>query len=115
MKLRIPQCSLFVLATFGFVGFGAGCGGEDIINTPQPDLQVEPSREVTFNPVSPFQTDTQFVTITNVGEGELEILTVQVEGPGNVFEVSEPDVLFLAPSDSTTVSVSYTPESPDRV
>lgn len=80
------------------------------VDLPLPDLQVEPGRAVTAD-VEVGSSDLMMFDIVNEGDDDLEIGAASLLGAG-VFTLSvDPSGTRIAPSQRTTVLVTYAPQS----
>lgn len=76
---------------------------------PVPVLQVEP-RQITFDPVEAGGRETEIFTVTNIGEGTLDVLDVAFVDPPDAFRFEALDGTSLGPGEAADWSVSYVPE-----
>lgn len=75
---------------------------------PAPVLRVQPAN-VIFGDVPVNTTATQSVTLINNGNVNLTVNTPVVQTGGTIFSVTTPPKLTLAPGETTTFQVSFTP------
>lgn len=76
----------------------------------EPDIDVNPT-EIAFGQVMVNDTvaHTETVTLTNVGDGPLEIYNVSLEDPNKPFTISSLGSVLVPPGQSTTFTVTYEP------
>ena len=98
--LLIAGCS-----DYGFHGKEATVDGTDPSAAPVISLSPDP---VDFGVRTEDSLVTETVTIENLGDAELRVAAVRVDG-ASVFSVSRPGSETLAPGDATTLVVSFTP------
>ena len=116
------------LVMFGVIGLLAvGCGSDggngSVVEGDPPDLIADPGSLV-FVEVSIGETDTQSVTLINLGKGDLRISSIKLvetttDDEGGVEFVTGPDwasSAVIATNEELRLSVEYTPgdESPDE-
>ena len=77
---------------------------------PAADIDVNPT-EVDFGQVVVDDTarHTETVTLTNVGDGPLEIYSVSLEDPDKPFTISDVGSVLVPPGQSTTITITYEP------
>lgn len=78
-------------------------------NAPNPDIKVDPP-ELSFGwKLVDCPADPQTVTISNVGDAELDVSEIRLEGTGaGTFDLSGDTSLVLAPGESAEVQVGFT-------
>ena len=83
------------------------------VNAPTPDIDVDPLT-LDFGVVVPGDISSDWFTISNLGDGDLQIEDTVQEGSGAFSIVTDPAGHSLGPgTDETTVVVLYTPSSGD--
>jgi len=75
---------------------------------PQPDIEIS-TESLDFGDVPPGSTDTQFIIVSNVGDGPLHILDLTQEGSGAFAVIASPVDQSIAADSEATVLVTYTP------
>lgn len=81
------------------------------VDLPLPDIRIEPGRSVLAPDVEVGTTELMVFDILNVGDDDLHIGQAALTGP-SVFSLSvDPTDTVIAPSQRTTVIVSYAPDS----
>lgn len=108
----------FMLVLFAAVGCAPdyyladkGDGVDEIGDGDVPDIEVTPT-EVDFGAL-PVTADgsTQVINVSNVGLGDLHILSVEMEDPTSPFEIGAIGTVLLPSTLSTTFTVSFYPET----
>ena len=108
----------FMLVLFAAVGCtpdyylaDKGDGVDEIGDGDAPDIEVTPT-EVDFGAL-PVTADgsTQIINVSNVGLGDLHILSVEMEDPTSPFEIGAIGTVLLPSTLSTTFTVSFYPET----
>lgn len=78
------------------------------VDGPTPDIDVDPL-SIDFGTVAQGEGKTLYFTLSNVGDGPLEIGTTVQEGSGAFTIVPDPDSATLSGGAATAVVVTYTP------
>ena len=80
-------------------------------STPEPDATVSPGT-IDYGSVSVGSTATETVTVTNAGTADLDVTDASISGAdASEFAVDWGGQTVLAPSESTTVTVEFTPSA----
>jgi|GEM_PF-506855 len=77
---------------------------------PQPDIEVS-TTSLDFGEVAPGSTDTQFIIVQNVGDGDLNISNLEQDGSGTFEVVASPLGQAIAAGSESTILVTYTPDT----
>ncbi|MGB0639862.1 MAG: choice-of-anchor D domain-containing protein, partial [Myxococcota bacterium] len=75
---------------------------------PLPDIAVSPGA-IDFGLVTTDETSTEYVLVSNAGDGPLEIYDTYQSGSGSFAVVTDPAGQSIAPGSEATVLVTYTP------
>ena len=79
----------------------------------EPELAVNPS-QVVFSGITPADgTQTDEVTLENVGDSLLTLGSLTIEGVGDWTLLEGPELTQLEPGEQTTVTVAWTPVTPE--
>lgn len=110
MTSRVCLVGLVCVVGCSDYGFhGKATLEEGAENTAAAAISVSPD-PVDFGTRSDTAPVSRVLTIANIGTDDLRIEGVRLDGPA-VFEVTEPDAGTVAPGDSTTLVVTYSPTS----
>jgi len=83
------------------------------VHAPTPDINVDPIT-LDFETVAPLTGSTLWFTISNIGDGPLNILASEQTGSANFSVITDPAGMTIeSESDTATVVVVYTPQSID--
>jgi hypothetical protein len=77
---------------------------------PQPDIEVS-ALSLSFGEVAPGSTDTQFLIVSNLGDGPLNILDIEQAGSGTFEIVASPLGQEIAPESESTLLLTYSPDA----
>lgn len=80
------------------------------VDAPTPDIDVDPT-VLDFGGVSPGTVSTKLFTIANVGDGSLNIASMEQTDSGAFALTGDPTGFALAAGQSTTIGVYYSPTS----
>lgn len=108
---RVAGAAIVLLALFG-AGCD-GCGGESISQGLQGVIQITPDT-VFFDRIPLGETQDEWVTVENVGDGDLVVESWRWSGDGGDFVVDGLDGLQLGPGEQATVVVTYAPTDAER-
>jgi hypothetical protein len=109
-RVRGTRCAVAV-ALVGLGVLAVACGDDNFAQVAVSDISVTP-RVLSFNARGLGVADTQYLTITNVGSGELVVTDLQLVSQSREF-VIEGNLTFpmrLAQGEDRQIAVSYTPE-----
>ncbi len=115
----------FLLAGLGVIAMG--CNEYELIEEDkfeeyegeglQPDIEVAPG-SIAFGELNVFDDDgaasatvSEIVTVSNVGEGDLHIESINLNGDGVEFELSAISSVLIEPEGSAQFTVSFTPQT----
>jgi hypothetical protein len=104
------------LVTLWAASSGGGCscedaagGGDQLRVGANPILEVQPGA-LNFSSATPDNPETQTLTLTNIGEGDLKLLDVRLEQLGSTFTFDGPPTDTLPSERQTEITVTYTPD-----